>query len=756
MAHLTSQVTVVWYTDVSADSWVDYGLTPSYGSSASGPSGSRHEVTLTGLIAATSYYYRVRSGGVNLATGTFKTAKTSGMPFRIVAFSDAHYGGNAALGQQMALYDPDLLLAPGDLADNGLIGDLHTNVFLGLGPVLRRAALYWTPGNHDTANSYAACREIFTLPPDELNYWFEYADAQIVSLNSEGLPGPSWLANALAASDKPWKIVFFHQAARSASGGHGENATIRDTYVPIMEQYGVQLALAGHNHYWWRSVPLNGVTHLITGRSGTRARELGTMPAYSAAGMNGTEARSFAVIDFSWPFLQIRGITEYGNLIDDTVIDQTCAFVLDGVLDPTAMAVATRPGGLTIYAAIVGRYLYVATQDAGEGNDIFILVATSPAGMTNAPWAKAGQVMRYAAFVADENENRYSGWFNAQGAPMNDLLVARSATPWYNGGVLEGVLDLDEMFGGRPPVLYFAAVAYTSADGGTLVASQQCPAGNGNGDLEPAEFVGVPSGLLVRPFVLDGKRDHDGYLIADNNGMKLWAAVYGQTLYVATWAAGDSGGPNDHFIFVTDELAPLQAAPWAKAGQVAFAVNAKPYLADEGANNWVAWYNGGASAACAAGAVNSRQMEGTLDLVQVFGKVPTTLYVAVAPYSTADGGALYAPSQVPAGNGDGNIDAAEFLVIPVEAIRDSNADGRFDVLDPQVAFYLQLEGGTSPRLKWVAIPGHRYRVQSAVALAGPFVDVTGDMVAAQGQFSLTYEPALSGSLMFFRLVQPSP
>ena len=67
------------------------------------------------------------------------------------------------------------------------------------------------------------------------------------------------------------------------------------------------------------------------------------------------------------------------------------------------------------------------------------------------------------------------------------------------------------------------------------------------------------------PFVLDGAFDYPGYLLA-SNGMVLYAAVRGTTLYVATGSPGTSG-PNDHFIFVSDQLLCQRQRPGA-VGQV--------------------------------------------------------------------------------------------------------------------------------------------------------------------------------------------
>src|SRR2546426_6488836 len=96
-------------------------------------------------------------------------------------------------------------------------------------------------------------------------------------------------------------------------------------------------------------------------------------------------------------------------------------------------------------------------------------------------------------------------------------------------------------------------------------------------------------------------------------------------------------------------------------------------------------------------------MEGSVDLISAFGSIPTNLYLCAAAYQTADGGALAA--QAPAGSGP-DIDPGEFFTIPTIALRDNNADGKFDRLDPSLDFTLQsvqrVSGGYS--VNWAALP----------------------------------------------------
>jgi hypothetical protein len=254
------------------------------------------------------------------------------------------------------------------------------------------------------------------------------------------------------------------------------------------------------------------------------------------------------------------------------------------------------------------------------------------------------------------------------------------------------------------------------------------------------------------PFVLSGAFDYPGYLLA-SSGMVLYGALRGSTLYVATWSTGTTG-PNDHFIFVADQLLPAAtaAAPWAKTGKVAVATS-KPYLAGESLNTYVGWANAPASAQTVKSATNSGALAGTIDLVAAFGYMPTNLYLCAAAYQTADSGALAA--QCPAGSGP-DIDPSEFFVIPTAALHDDNGDGKFDRLDPALGFKLQgLPAGSGGyAINWAAMPGHTYQVVWADALGATWSNLPSGPTSAgplQLFLSCTDAPPPAPTQRFYRV-----
>ncbi len=62
-----------------------------------------------------------------------------------------------------------------------------------------------------------------------------------------------------------------------------------------------------------------------------------------------------------------------------------------------------------------------------------------------------------------------------------------------------------------------------------------------------------------------------GFEIAEYNGMKLWAAVRGTKLYVATWGTGNDS--NDHFLYLDNDLGDAAPSAWAKNGYVFLGTN---------------------------------------------------------------------------------------------------------------------------------------------------------------------------------------
>jgi hypothetical protein len=184
-------------------------------------------------------------------------------------------------------------------------------------------------------------------------------------------------------------------------------------------------------------------------------------------------------------------------------------FLMNGLLDSTARMVAVGTN-ITLWAGWNGNELYLATERAqGSGQDRFVMLAAPPGAMQAAPWAKAGQVAAWAAYLAEEENNGWRGWFDAVGSTASAV-----------GTVLEGTIHLDGEFGSVPSAVFLCAALYATADGGTL-AGQAPPAVIANGNIEASEWVRLP----LEPDSLTALPVEGGVLLR-------WSGVLGASEYV--------------------------------------------------------------------------------------------------------------------------------------------------------------------------------------------------------------------------------
>jgi hypothetical protein len=303
------------------------------------------------------------------------------------------------------------------------------------------------------------------------------------------------------------------------------------------------------------------------------------------------------------------------------------------------------------------------------------------------------------------------------------------------------------------PIATTSSTNYT--DTGLLANSQYCymvAATNGIGaSLFTPPACAMTFAAPPPAFVLNGSAgNYPGYELG-TAGMTLVAAIRGTTLYVATGSPG-TNGPRDHFVLVSDQLlgSPTTPSPWAKVGAIAIPSN-KVMLTGESQGTYAGWQNITGSSATAANQVlkaptTAGQLQGTIDLVQAFGAMPSVLYLSAAAYTTTNGGFLY--SQSPAGNGNSDIESNEFLAVPVATITDSTGSGTFDYLDPSLAFIIQNVQPTSGGfvVQWPSVPGKSYQLMYCDSLGGGWSsNGIPVQIAGSGQTSLSYTDATASA-----------
>lgn len=350
----TDRQVIVWQTPVPSDTVVDFGPTPALGIRQANPSPvTTHVAVLTNLIADTAYYYRVSSSdGLRWATSAprvFRTFKAEGS-FRFVVAADVGLGtmGQLGVADGMRAARPDLVLIAGDLVYPSYYeGRADFNFFSVYHEQMRETPFFPVVGNHETVIGYEpSYLDDFILPTNsvplevhqtrqtgpESYYSFDHGDAHFVGLYvpllsgryglTNGDPQVVWLESDLAASVKPWKILFLHHPVAD-SGAHRSDdynfdgvpdpTDLANLLLPIARRHGVQLVLSGHNHAYERFNPMSGVAAIVTGGGGAYLYSLVQLDPASAQYWRRYE---FVTVDLTRDSMQVRATDDKGVVFD--------------------------------------------------------------------------------------------------------------------------------------------------------------------------------------------------------------------------------------------------------------------------------------------------------------------------------------------------------------------------------------------------------------------------------------------------------
>jgi hypothetical protein len=161
-------------------------------------------------------------------------------------------------------------------------------------------------------------------------------------------------------------------------------------------------------------------------------------------------------------------------------------------------------------------------------------------------------------------------------------------------------------------------------------------------------------------FVMDGQRDASAALVGSSGAMNLYAALKPGSLGTQLYLAVDGAiASRDLVVLVAKTPGALGPAPLGKAGQVA---GWTALLDRRGTATASEWQDGTGTpfesiVTDSAGAF----LEGVVHLDLLLGEQVSSCAIALAAYGSSPGGALLA--QVPAGDGDGDLEANEWFTV---------------------------------------------------------------------------------------------
>jgi hypothetical protein len=399
----TTSALVAFRSGVSCTPYVRFGPGTDLSRTATATAaGWRHAVKLDGLSAGQTYSYVVHACGSVTGVRQFRTAtgpSTSSVHF--TAMGDFGTGGTTQADVLKLLSQPgragELVLALGDNAySSGTEQEFQDRMFKPMAALLRQVPLFPSLGNHEYVTSMGQpYLDNFYLPANnpartERYYSFDWGPVHFVALDSTCAvlgsvdvcrlaPQKSWLAQDLAATKRPWKVVFFHHPPWS-SGAHGSQLVMRREFGPLFEQYGVDLVLTGHDHNYERTRPMKGDAVAASGARGV---------TYVVVGSGGASLRVFPQSLPSW--------TAYRNNTDVGYLD-----------------VKVSGGTLT------ARFL----NAAGAEKDRFSVTKTLPAALPSEPVGVSASALETAPGPVDDPAHAPPGLRFDKELPPADSLEA--------------------------------------------------------------------------------------------------------------------------------------------------------------------------------------------------------------------------------------------------------------------------------------------------------------------------------------------
>jgi predicted phosphodiesterase len=252
------------------------------------------KVTLGKLQPATYYFYKVGSDKDGWSeTYTFRTGPKKGDTKKIVVgiWSDTQNNtGNLAFEQtdsivkQMSKGVYDFTLHNGDIVENGSVVRSWKALFEVTQPMNANYPFMSVTGNHDVNNDTASpdfqkpfpvYYDLFHLPGNQLNYSYDYGNVHFVAISSgfaqgaervgkvlfeKGSEEYNWLEADLKKAKRErktdWIILYSHYPVYSFGFSH--IPAWQQHLKPLVDQYGVDLYLAGHRHVYERHKAVRG------------------------------------------------------------------------------------------------------------------------------------------------------------------------------------------------------------------------------------------------------------------------------------------------------------------------------------------------------------------------------------------------------------------------------------------------------------------------------------------------------------------
>ena len=180
---------------------------------------------------------------------------------------------------------------------------------------------YAALGNHDDPNQRfyklfnMNSERFYSFKPPEGSVRFFALDSNMMT--PEQL---AWLEKELKASGSEWKIPYFHHPIYSSAERHGSDMLLREKLEPLFVKNGVDVVFTGHEHFYERLKPQQGITYIVSGNAAKlRKGNIGNT-GMTAKGFD--RGYAFMLCEIVGDEMHFQTIAADGRTVDSGVIER--------------------------------------------------------------------------------------------------------------------------------------------------------------------------------------------------------------------------------------------------------------------------------------------------------------------------------------------------------------------------------------------------------------------------------------------------
>ena len=129
----------------------------------------------------------------------------------------------------------------------------------------------------------------------------------------------AWVEKELKDSNSDWKIPYFHHPPYSSGDRHGSDTRLREVLEPLFVRYNVSVVLSGHDHFYERIKPQNGIVYFVVGSGGQLRKGNIDKGSGLTAGGNDQD-QSFMVAEINGDEMWFNAVSRTGQVFDSGVI----------------------------------------------------------------------------------------------------------------------------------------------------------------------------------------------------------------------------------------------------------------------------------------------------------------------------------------------------------------------------------------------------------------------------------------------------